>query len=277
MELKSSASSETALPIQGPTCPCHRQESCSRLCRLCPPLRGRRWRTHTSTSRCLMHIQWAPAKTRPRESRSRESIELRLSSLTGQIPQTPQQISYHPCKQSDSTSNVSASNSHSLSTLQRECVRPPMQARLTSRYILDYIQELDPDSRPQSPPGDQDFAPPSPSTFNRDAHFGYSPTPSPPPEIATQLTTEQLGLGMFKVEGLSHGMMASTHREDDPEAFRGRGSIGSGGTGIASGGRNSARTGMTSVLPAIPRRKRKDRESDVDDNLAQSNRKRGRG
>jgi len=152
---------------------------------------------------------------------------------------------------------------------------------LTIRYILDYILGLNPGIEPQSPPYDEEFDPPSPSTFNRDAHFGYSPTPSPPGEVATQLTKDQISLGMFKVEGnSSSGMMGhpmSMHREDESaDAFRSRGQTVSGGAATASGGRGSTRLTMASTLSAATRRKRKDRDSDVDDNLAPSSKRKSR-
>ena len=43
----------------------------------------------------------------------------------------------------------------------------------------------------------------TPSEFDYDGHFGYTPTPSPPPEVANALTQEQISMGMIKVEGIS--------------------------------------------------------------------------
>jgi len=86
---------------------------------------------------------------------------------------------------------------------------------------------------------------------------------------------------MFKVEGNSSGGMmghpVSLHREDEgADAFRNRGQTVSGGAAIASGGRGSTRLTMASTLSAAARRKRKDRESDVDDNPAPLSKRKSR-
>jgi hypothetical protein len=85
---------------------------------------------------------------------------------------------------------------------------------------------------------------------------------------------------MVKVEVGSFGTtgpLQSMQREDSIDSFKGRGQIASGGTGTASSGRGSTRPTMASTLQSTARRKRKDRESDVDDNQAQSSRKKHRG
>lgn len=69
------------------------------------------------------------------------------------------------------------------------------------RNLLDFLVDINPALPPSSPPPvDEEPDPPSPSTYNFDAHFGYSPTPSPPPEIANQLTQPQITMGMYKLE-----------------------------------------------------------------------------
>jgi hypothetical protein len=135
------------------------------------------------------------------------------------------------------------------------------------RNLLDYIVGLNPASPPTSPPADEDFEPPSPSAFNFDAHFGYSPTPSPPPETANQLTQEQIDMGMFKVEsgsGAAPGNMGPPQpvvREESVDTFKGRGAI--------------SRSKPSATLSGI-RRKRKDRESD-EETAATTSRKKTRG
>lgn len=147
------------------------------------------------------------------------------------------------------------------------------------RYILDYLLGLNPNSPPPSPPYDEDFDPPLPETFNRDVHFGYSPTPDPPIEIATQLTKEQIALGMFKVDGnSSSGTTGLIQREEESvEVFKARVQMTSGETASGSGRRGSSRPSVTSTIATATRRKRKDRESDVDDNPTALRRKKGRG
>jgi hypothetical protein len=84
-------------------------------------------------------------------------------------------------------------------------------------------------------------------------------------------------MGMYKVEpGLSGvtGNMGPPQlviREEIEDTFKGRG--GAGGTIRGGGGRTSA---ASSTLPFV-RRKRKDRDSDVEENMATSGRKKTRG
>jgi hypothetical protein len=105
---------------------------------------------------------------------------------------------------------------------------------------------------------------PSPSAFPYDPHYGYSPTPSPPPEIANQLTQEQIDMGMIKIEPGSLGQTATGNmgpppqpvvREESVDAFKGRGVI-----------RRSSASGTIN-------RKRKDRDSDIDDSIVTTGRK----
>jgi len=71
------------------------------------------------------------------------------------------------------------------------------------------------------------------------------------------------------------GHPVSIQREDDSaDAFRSRGQTVSGGVATARG---STRSTMASTLSAATRRKRKDRESDVDDNQAPLNKRKNRG
>jgi hypothetical protein len=132
--------------------------------------------------------------------------------------------------------------------------------------LLDFITGLHPSSPPASPPEEEDFDPPSPSKFVYDAHYGYSPTPSPPPEVANQLTQEQIDMGMFKVEpgsGIAlQGNMGPPQpvpREDNVEAFKRGGARGARSTAPSSG------------------RKRKDRDSEGEDNVAPLGKKKTRG
>jgi hypothetical protein len=146
-----------------------------------------------------------------------------------------------------------------------------MKSRSSSRFtvsnhsnILDFLVGLNPSSPPLSPTGnDADISPPSPDTFDFDAHFGYSPTPSPPPEVANQLTQEQIKMGMYKVEdsGLNSSMgpplFPYTIRDDVDlrRANRGR----------------ATNAGMQGT------RKRKERDSDGEENAGTLNRKKSRG
>lgn len=146
------------------------------------------------------------------------------------------------------------------------------------RNILDFIVGLTPASPPTSPPAEEDFEPPSPSTFDFDAHYGYSPTPSPPPEIANQLTQEQIEMGMYKVESGSGAIVAGNMgppqpvvREEGIDTFKGRG----GGGGVTRGGGRTTST-SSATLPSM-RRKRKDRDSDAEENMALSSRKKSKG
>ena len=126
---------------------------------------------------------------------------------------------------------------------------------------------LTPASPPTSPPADEEFDPPSLSKYNFDPHFGYTPSPSPPPEVANLLTQEQIDMGMYKLEpgsGTAAPVVAGSMgppqpvlREESVDMFKGRGGAGVGGRGTRTGG----------VLPsassaAAARRKRKDRDSE---------------
>ena len=117
---------------------------------------------------------------------------------------------------------------------------------------------LTPTSPPASPPVDEDFDLPSPSKYSFDAHFGYTPSPSPPPEVANLLTQEQIDMGMYKVESGSgnpgpvvSGSMGPPQpvlREENIDTFKGRGATGVGGGrgartfGIAPSSTSSAAT-----------------------------------
>jgi hypothetical protein len=106
---------------------------------------------------------------------------------------------------------------------------------------------------------DVDIPPPSPVTFDFDAHFGYSPTPSPPPEVALQLTEEQLKMGMFKVED----SMIPTNMGPPSLPF----SI-----------REDTKGGRTRTLNVSQgSKKRKERDSDGEDNSGLIHRKKSRG
>lgn len=138
---------------------------------------------------------------------------------------------------------------------------------LTKSNLLDFIIGLNPSLPPASPPAEEDFDPPPASKFVYNAHFGYSPTPSPPPEVANQLTQEQTDMGMFKVEpgpGItgqgSMGPPQPVPREDNVDSFK-------------RGGNRGARS--TALLPSG--RKRKDRDSEGEDNTASLGRKKTRG
>jgi len=122
-------------------------------------------------------------------------------------------------------------------------------------------------SPPTSPHADVEFDPPSPSKYSFDAHFGYTPSPSPQPEVANLLTQEQIDSGMYKVNAGSgtagpviSGSMGPPQlilREDIVDAFKGRGVAGAGGRGART---SAALPSMSSAAAA--RRKRKDRDSD---------------
>ena len=104
---------------------------------------------------------------------------------------------------------------------------------------------------------------PQPTEFTYDAHFGYSPTPSPPPEIANQLTKEQIEMGMYKVEsgqGQLQGTMGPPTLPQEEVTDKNRG----------------ARTKLPTVPPP-PSRKRKDRENDVEAGSGSTARKKSRG
>jgi hypothetical protein len=109
-----------------------------------------------------------------------------------------------------------------------------------------------------------------PSQFDYDAHFGYSPTPSPPPEIANQLTQEQLDMSMFKVEPGALGSLGTmgppqpVTREESVDAFKGR-------------SRPSGRTSGTGLGVFPSSRKRKDRDSEGEENGGPIGRKKTRG
>lgn len=111
--------------------------------------------------------------------------------------------------------------------------------------------------------------PVDPSQFDYDAHFGYSPSPSPPPEVANQLTQEQIEMGMFKVEPGTLGSLGTmgppqpVTREESVDAFKGR---------KPSGRSSNAGLG---VYPSS--RKRKDRDSEGEDNGGSIGRKKTRG
>jgi hypothetical protein len=111
--------------------------------------------------------------------------------------------------------------------------------------------------------------PVDPSQFDYDAHFGYSPSPSPPPEVANQLTQEQIEMGMFKVEPGSLGSLGTmgppqpVTREESVDAFKGRKPSG-----------RSSNPGL-GVYPSS--RKRKDRDSEGEDNGGSIGRKKTRG
>jgi len=137
-----------------------------------------------------------------------------------------------------------------------------------NRNILDLLVELNPQEPPKSPklPEDIDLGEiPEPSEFTYDAHYGYTPTPSPEPEIANQLTKEQLEMGMYKVEpgqGQPQGTMGppAVPQEEAVETFKNRG----------------ARS-KPPAIPPPPNRKRKDRESDVELASGATGRKKSRG
>jgi hypothetical protein len=137
-----------------------------------------------------------------------------------------------------------------------------------NRFILDLLVELNPDQPPQSPklPEDIDLGEiPEPSEFTYDPHYGYTPSPSPEPEIANQLTKEQIEMGMYKVEpgqGLPQGAMGppAIPQEEAVDSFKNRGS----------------RTKPPAVPPP-PNRKRKERESDVELGSGSTGRKKSRG
>jgi len=138
---------------------------------------------------------------------------------------------------------------------------------VNDRNILDFIIELNPSSPPASPVPDEDTKVPDAKDLQYDAHFGYSPTPSPPPEVALQLTQEQIDMGMVKVEpGSSQGATGNMGppqpvvREESADTFR-------------RGSRGGARGGSVMSMG----RKRKDRDSEGEDNAAVIGRKRSRG
>jgi hypothetical protein len=124
---------------------------------------------------------------------------------------------------------------------------------------------LTPSSPPKSPTEDVDVESPSPSAFDFDAHFGYSPTPSPAPEVANQLTQEQIDMGMFKVEGtgvpgnMGPPSLPFPGREDTIDPLK-----------------RGARARTTALVPPGSR-KRKDRDSEGEDNIPILARKRSRG
>ena len=112
----------------------------------------------------------------------------------------------------------------------------------------------------------EELLPASPSDFNHNAHFGYSPTPSPPPEVANLLTQEQIDMGMIKVEPGSAGLLGTMGppqqvvREESVDiSFRNRRPSQQSSGAIWSG------------------RKRKDRDSDGEDNTALIGWKKTRG
>jgi hypothetical protein len=151
----------------------------------------------------------------------------------------------------------------------------PMKTRISSlilinsRNILDFLVGLEqriPSKDTATMDVAEDLPPASPSEFNHDPHYGYSPTPSPPPEIANQLTQEQIDMGMIKVEPGSGGLLGTMgppqpviREESVDTSFKTR--------------RPSQRP---SGPPAISGRKRKDRDSDGEDNTG-SIRKKTRG
>lgn len=111
--------------------------------------------------------------------------------------------------------------------------------------------------------------PVDPSQFEYDAHFGYSPTPSPPPEVANQLTQEQIDMAMFKVEPGSLGSLGTmgppqpVAREESVDAFKGR--------------KPSGRSSNAALGVFLSSRKRKDRDSEGEDNGGSIGRKKTRG
>jgi len=131
---------------------------------------------------------------------------------------------------------------------------------------------LAPTARTLKPTAEDDELPedaPSPSSFPYDPHFGYTPTPSPPPEVATQLTQEQIDMGMIKVEpgsgmGGQQGSMGPpaqpVQREENVDAFRGR---------------STGRRGSSAIVGGS--RKRKDRDSDGEEVIGTTGRKKTRG
>jgi hypothetical protein len=114
----------------------------------------------------------------------------------------------------------------------------------------------------------EELPPASPSEYSHDAHFGYSPTPSPPPEVANLLTQEQIDMGMIKVEPGSAGLLGTMGppqpvlREESVDiSFKNR--------------RPSQRS--TGAPAVVSSRKRKDRDSDGEDNTGSIGRKKTRG
>jgi hypothetical protein len=129
---------------------------------------------------------------------------------------------------------------------------------------------LNPASPPNSPPADEEFDPPSPSKWDFDRHFGYSPSPSPPLEVANLLTQEQIDMGMYKVEpgaaaSIIPGNMGPPQpvlREEIVDTFKGRGAAGIGVRGTRTSAVLPSTSSAAAAAAAATRRKRKDRDSE---------------
>jgi len=165
------------------------------------------------------------------------------------------------------------------SQLSNQNAYPALPTLTNGRHILDSIIALNPATLPLSPPSeDEDVHPPSPATFDRDAHFGYTPSPSPSPEAATQLTREQIDMGMFKGHSASAldmmGPQQSIEREDlRADAFKSRSATGG---GSSAGTRRGGSRGAGLMVPSTMRRKRKDRENEVNEGAVTASQKMSR-
>jgi hypothetical protein len=160
------------------------------------------------------------------------------------------------------------------SQLSNENAYSPLAPNLTNSNILDFLVGME--QRLPLTDGakkallntDLPDEPVDLSQFDYDAHFGYSPTPSPPPEVANQLTQEQIDMSMFKVEPGSVGLPGTmgppqpVAREESVDAFKGRRPVRTSGAGLG-------------VFPSS--RKRKDRDSEGEDNGGSLGRKKTRG
>jgi len=165
------------------------------------------------------------------------------------------------------------------SQLSNQNAYPALPILTNGRYILDSIIALDPEMLPLSPPGqDEDMDPPTPTTFQHDAHFGYTPSPSPPPEAAAQLTQEQIDMGMSKGQSASAldmmGLRQSIQRDDvGAEALKSRSAVGG---GSSAGTRRGVSRGAGLIVPSTARRKRKDRENEVNEGAVTASQKMSR-
>lgn len=145
-----------------------------------------------------------------------------------------------------------------------------LEFSINCRNVLDFLVGLEqriPSKDTTTMDVIEDLPPASPSEFNYDPHHGYSPTPSPPPEIANQLTQEQIDMGMIKVEPGSGGLLGTMgppqpviREESVDTSFKSK--------------RPSQRP---SGQPVVSGRKRKDRDSDGEENTGSIVRKKTRG